>query len=247
MKASIIISSIIILILFLPFDSKSCSCIDDYIENYCETASENDFIALVKITNYISLDKRKVSILENINNEIIESEITLFGSDQGGANCGENLESFSLGDTVLMSLSHQGNDEYMLFGSCGINYLKYSNGQLQGNLYPNVATMDYEEFKTNLEECINFEIVNIETIESQEDITVYPNPIKNHLELKFQKSTSLDKIEIYSIDGKRIMEYNRSNLSNENITLDFSRFNKGLYFLKIKAEEKTYITKIIKE
>jgi hypothetical protein len=51
----------------------------------------------------------------------------------------------------------------------------------------------------------------------------------------------IDKIELYSILGKKINEVHRSN------SLDLSAFNSGIYFLQIHSEEKTINKKIIKQ
>jgi len=76
---------------------------------------------------------------------------------------------------------------------------------------------------------------------SGNEIKVYPNPIQDEFRISLDQG-SLQKIEIYSLDGKKVFESNRS-LEKINI----SSLLKGIYVLKVKSIQKEYVVKIIKE
>jgi hypothetical protein len=69
-------------------------------------------------------------------------------------------------------------------------------------------------------------------------ITVYPNPVKSILYIG-QTNDQFD-IEVYSILGQKVGSALATN------QLDLSRFDQGVYFLRIKTNNQTVIKKIIK-
>jgi hypothetical protein len=86
---------------------------------------------------------------------------------------------------------------------------------------------------------------------SIEDITletfkVHPNPI-THSELKLTHSTPiyLNNIELYDINGKHIASF-KMNYINNQFLLDLPHLSKGVYFLKIFADNKSVTKKLIK-
>ena len=78
-----------------------------------------------------------------------------------------------------------------------------------------------------------------EIIERQ--LNIYPNPVSNILTIKSEIIT-IDKVEIYSLLGKKIKEINLD--FNNILTEDLS---KGIYLLRIYAENGTTIKKLIKK
>ncbi len=84
--------------------------------------------------------------------------------------------------------------------------------------------------------------INQETVKS--NFLVYPNPFDNYLIIKSQNNKSINKVEIYQIDGKLIKEYinNQSNLN-----LDTSDLNeKNMYLLKVYTDDAVEIIKVMK-
>jgi len=93
------------------------------------------------------------------------------------------------------------------------------------------------------------ESVDIVTVFSEPKITIYPNPTKDHLYLKFDQNILTDiSISIVDISGKDIFitNYKHIDLDNEK-TLDLSFMKSGFYFLKIRNGKKNLVYKIIKE
>ena len=74
-----------------------------------------------------------------------------------------------------------------------------------------------------------------------QSIHLYPNPVKNILNLTSPIRT-ITKVEIYAVTGKKVIEFNRD-LNKLNI----EALSSGLYLIKISSDEGTYTTKFIKE
>jgi len=79
------------------------------------------------------------------------------------------------------------------------------------------------------------------------NLKIYPNPITNQT-IFFDVPTDFlgreMKIEIFSLDGKRILETQKI-LSQAREELFFNNQKQGIYVIRIKSESKTYIGKFI--
>ncbi|MFD1063473.1 T9SS type A sorting domain-containing protein [Winogradskyella litorisediminis] len=71
-------------------------------------------------------------------------------------------------------------------------------------------------------------------------ISVYPNPVKDIIHIK--SNTALNKIEIYSLNGKMIHTENKA---FDNLNLEF--LNSGIYLVKFYTENGSTFKKIVKE
>jgi ligand-binding sensor domain-containing protein len=80
-------------------------------------------------------------------------------------------------------------------------------------------------------------------------VTVYPNPVKDNLLIKFDDATLSDiTISIVDVYGRSIIERNFEHVDlNSEQTLDLSSMKSGLYFLEIRSEKGNRVYKIIKE
>lgn len=76
------------------------------------------------------------------------------------------------------------------------------------------------------------------------NIELYPNPADNYLYIKFNELNSNSDIEVYDIIGTKIANM-QVEPNFETISLDLSKFNSGLYFLKITIGNDTRIMKFI--
>ncbi len=77
-----------------------------------------------------------------------------------------------------------------------------------------------------------------------DSVKVFPNPTSNSLTI-YSPNANLHNIEVYDILGKRISEY----VVNENnrYSIDLSSLKKGVYFVKIDAENGSITKKVIKK
>lgn len=83
--------------------------------------------------------------------------------------------------------------------------------------------------------------LSIEKNEFQNMFQLYPNPVKNALEIKNPSNIFIEKIEIYTLLGAKIKSINK-----EVKTIDVYKFSKGIYLLKIYTEQGKAVKRFIK-
>ena len=72
-------------------------------------------------------------------------------------------------------------------------------------------------------------------------IKVYPNPTNDILNIVLNNSTEHFTISVYSSLGQELYK------TTSNSSIDISNFTNGIYFLKVKQNDRTWTTKIVKE
>ena len=87
----------------------------------------------------------------------------------------------------------------------------------------------------------SLESLSTENFEAENVIYIYPNPVDNWLKIKSE--ISINKINIFDINGKLIKAIkDNSDIQQVNV----ASFSKGLYFIEIINENKKSIKKFIK-
>jgi len=88
-------------------------------------------------------------------------------------------------------------------------------------------------------------ISGIEDVKQANDkINVYPNPVAN--ELVVESATGINSITVLNLLGQTIYQQNRNSFENK-IQIDFSKFAKGNYLLKVKLDDGSFaLKKIVK-
>ncbi|QRM88311.1 M28 family peptidase [Lacinutrix sp. WUR7] len=79
---------------------------------------------------------------------------------------------------------------------------------------------------------------------SDSDILLYPNPVKTNLMVEIPASSDAVVLELYDITGKKILDKTSSGTKT---VLDLSALSNGVYFLKIRTNNKYKISKIVKD
>ena len=87
--------------------------------------------------------------------------------------------------------------------------------------------------------------VNEEELKSK--ISIFPNPVGNKLNVKYDYSIGLESLAVYNIEGKKLIELNTSNLLNVNNEVDVSSLHSGVYFLRVKSSLGTTSLKFLKQ
>jgi hypothetical protein len=77
-------------------------------------------------------------------------------------------------------------------------------------------------------------------------VTIYPNPIKDNLNINIKDFSGEVSIQIIDINGREVFNKNINNYNTSN-TLDLSAFSSGIYVLKLNGEGLNYSKKIILE
>lgn len=72
--------------------------------------------------------------------------------------------------------------------------------------------------------------------------TIYPNPVKDVLQIKGQNIDTIETIKIFDISGKLVIEEKKD--INQ---LDVSNLSSGLFILKVETNKRIFTQKIIKE
>jgi len=136
----------------------------------------------------------------------------------------------------------------------GASQFTWSAGNLNvaGNLFitsPSVTTVysvvGTDNLGCSLTKTISILVSPCTSISEKEfasDFVFYPNPLINTLNI--QGLIPITSIEIYNCEGKLI---NFSNVEDTKTTIDLSSFTNGIYFLKIKSINETFVKKIVKE
>ncbi|MFD2434034.1 BspA family leucine-rich repeat surface protein [Mesonia maritima] len=78
--------------------------------------------------------------------------------------------------------------------------------------------------------------------ELNKQITIYPNPTKNILNIEIKNHQEIEKIKVYNIEGVtlQIIQENRKQLNVENLSA-------GIYFIKITTDRGVVTKRLIKE
>lgn len=80
--------------------------------------------------------------------------------------------------------------------------------------------------------------------ETSIDISIYPNPCTMYLHISLPKTQENTLIEIYSLDGKKLITEQTNNLTH---TINTESLTKGTYLLRVSNSEKTYTTKFVRK
>ena len=118
-------------------------------------------------------------------------------------------------------------------------------------LNPGFEAFFMSEFVAYVEDCTNnfvyredntnnyFQFQNITNYNNE--IIIYPNPVNSFLYI--ESESIIDEIVIFSIDGKMS---NKFIFYSENIKIDISNYQSGIYFVKINSNGKNFIKKVVK-
>ena len=73
---------------------------------------------------------------------------------------------------------------------------------------------------------------------------LYPNPVMDVVNIKFDRKYAIKNISIHTIDGKYIKRYN--SIYTDNLALDLKGIKSGLYFLSYEINNHIYQSRIVK-
>lgn len=78
-------------------------------------------------------------------------------------------------------------------------------------------------------------------IAANDDLKVYPNPVKDFLSIDVPSTERVKSVSIFSVDGRS------SVLTFDNNKADFSNLPAGVYVLQVETDSQTYTKKVIKK
>jgi hypothetical protein len=86
-------------------------------------------------------------------------------------------------------------------------------------------------------------ITDVESSASDAEISIYPNPVKDRLNIDLNYIPN--SISIYTVDGSVVEQYNNDNVET-NVSFDVSGLISGAYFVVIDSKTKRVVKKFIK-
>ena len=107
----------------------------------------------------------------------------------------------------------------------------------------NAPSSNGEEPYFTGEEGNIFYALSILPANTDDEIHIYPNPTSSIVTIEYPQFTGMEKIIMFDIAGKQILN---STLSGNLSTIDISSFSAGIFFIKIIAQEKVFVKKLIK-
>ena len=94
---------------------------------------------------------------------------------------------------------------------------------------------------------INFELVTVDdvaNVSNAEELKVFPNPTADNIFIQSNKNQPV-LIQITDINGKLVFTNSYSN--TDNITIDLSSYDRGIYIVKLISENACNTTKIVRQ
>ena len=91
----------------------------------------------------------------------------------------------------------------------------------------------------------NNRVAGIKQLAGTNQVTVYPNPATNVLNIGFVSATNKASVKITSLLGSEV--YNNTQLSGSNLSIDISNLASGTYLVHITTDNVSEIKKIVKQ
>ncbi len=116
------------------------------------------------------------------------------------------------------------------------------NGQIFNTTIPfNIVSIQIDP-EAQIISKNNSAVLGVDSFELKNSINIYPNPVKNTLNIKNNSTATLNKITIYNILGKSILQINNppSNVNTYNMQT-------GVHLIKVETSRGTFFKTIIKQ
>jgi hypothetical protein len=89
-------------------------------------------------------------------------------------------------------------------------------------------------------------VLNNDTFTNNKNVSIYPNPVKDNLNINIKDFSGEVSVKIIDINGREVLNKDINNFNTSN-ALDLSAFSSGIYVLKLSGEGLNYSEKIILE
>ena len=134
-------------------------------------------------------------------------------------------------------------------------FIYEKNGSIQSFALSDIKKLTFTEYDMRVEQkeasaayiwIENIAFLNFQTsvniLDNQmRDISIFPNPVTNHLTVK--NSEIIDELKIFDIQGK---QYLHLSPKKKIVDIDMTSFSAGIYFLQIICNNRISTSKIIK-
>ncbi|MBW1294131.1 Ig-like domain-containing protein, partial [Aquimarina litoralis] len=138
------------------------------------------------------------------------------------------------------------------FSGGGLSYQATVTATTAGTITINIDPGSFTDLYGNENDMITEFVINFDNTlgitdeNTLKNITIYPIPSKNTVNILSEINSNLEKVEFFDVRGKLILSkvLNRGSISN---SIDISTFHSGLYLMKIFSETGSITKKILKE
>ena len=89
-------------------------------------------------------------------------------------------------------------------------------------------------------------VTEVEDLEFNKNLSVYPNPTIDNLNIKIENNTKVNSIKIVDILGKQVLQINNPSFENNYLTIPVATLAQGTYIILIKTEEDIWQQKFVK-
>ncbi len=86
--------------------------------------------------------------------------------------------------------------------------------------------------------------LGVDDIQNEPSFEISPNPAKNNLNIRLDNTMRNANVSIYDVLGKKV--YSRS-LSSVNTSIDVSKWNAGVYLVRISTDNQTLTKRFVKQ
>lgn len=107
----------------------------------------------------------------------------------------------------------------------------------------NAETSSNAQFQSSCAVLTNLEVNETDNNDPENKLTIQPNPTFSELHVVFNKSSSNETLQLYSINGQKLKEFQVTGFKT---TLDVTNLDKGVYFLNLRGNPSN-TSKFIKE
>jgi len=131
----------------------------------------------------------------------------------------------------------------------GTSYL-WSNGATTQTLQVN-STDSYCVTVTDVNGCTGSDCIQVDLITSISEndnssfFSLYPNPARDLLLVRFDNSLQSGTVELFEMQGKLISRIDIRN--SQAITIDLSDYARGVYFVRVNAADRVVTKKLVRE
>lgn len=211
--------------------------------NYLHCSDNN--ITNIDITqnpllDFLVLESNPLTSLDLTQNPVLK-ELYVGGCQLSTLDVSQNtlLEILHCNGNQLISLNIQNQNNYLLWSMIATGNPNLTCIQVDNVVFANAQpNWHIDENAIYSEDCSLFIIEN----EIKKLINLYPNPIKNILYIENNEHIGIEKITVYNILGKIVL--NEKNNFNQ---VNLSNIKSGILFIKIETKFGIITKKIIKE
>lgn len=159
---------------------------------------------------------------------------------------GTNPEDFTMilptvGDLVITTTtgSREDFDQYEVSASARyiklVSYGRFNSaGDNRTSSWSNISEVEF----------FGNQVLSISDADLENNVSLYPNPVKNLLNIKVNNDTQIESYKLYSIDGRLVMQNNVYTVDSL-INIDVSHIVGGTYILNLSSADGRNISKRI--